>query len=156
MLQFTPAIDQFLFTGTTSGNQILDGDFSLGLNGWQITSATPAAVSTQAVGTGYQLSFASSSAMSATLWQDVTALPSGSYTMTGMVESNGGAGSATMFVWPTGGSQTIVNLPAAGAWTTVQIPNVQITQGTAYLGFAVSGGAGGTVNIQSVQFALNY
>jgi len=155
LLQFNTAIDQFLFAGSTTGNQIIDPQFSDGTNGWQITTSTPAAISTQAGGDGTMLSFSSQSAFSATVWQDVTGLPNGAYTMTAMVENSGGQTTAQMFAYPTGGSNMTVNLPTANAWTEVQIGNIQVTEGTAYVGFAIDASAGEWTNVESVSFTQN-
>ncbi|MGP8187618.1 MAG: arabinogalactan endo-beta-1,4-galactanase [Terracidiphilus sp.] len=154
VLQFTPAIDQFLFTGTTSGNQIINPVFASGLNGWQITSTTPAAVFTQSGGEATELSLTSSTAFSATVWQDVTALPDGTYTLAAWVENSGGESSATLFATPSGGSQSSVNLPTSSSWTEVQISNVQVTAGEVYLGIAVNGNAGNSINVEAVEFEL--
>lgn len=155
LLQFNTAIDQYLFTGTTAGNQIIDPEFASGTNGWQITTATPAAIYTQAGGNGTMLSFRSTGAYSGTVWQDVTGLPNGTYTMTAWVENGGGQTTAQMFAWPTGGSNATVNLPTASGWTEVQIANIQVTQGTAWVGFQISAGAGQWTNVESVSFGLN-
>jgi arabinogalactan endo-1,4-beta-galactosidase len=155
VLQFTPAIDQFLFTGTTTGNQIIDPTFTTGLNGWQITSNNAGAVNTQTGGQGTELSFYSASAYSATVWQDVTALPNGTYTLTAWVQNGGGESSATLFASPTGGSQVSVNLPVTSTWTEVQLSNVQVVEGEVYLGIAANANAGNWVNVESVQLVAN-
>ena len=155
LLQFNTAIDQFLFTGTTSGNQIVNPQFSYGTNGWQITTSTPAAVYTQTGGNGTMLSFYASTAYSGTIWEDVTGLPDGTYTMTAWVENGGGQTTAQMFAYPTGGSNMTVNLPAASTWTEVQISNIQVTQGTAWVGFTINANSGESTNIESVSFTQN-
>ena len=155
LLQFNPAIDQYLFTGSTTGNQIINPQFSSATNGWQISTTTPAAVYTKSGGEGTMLSLYSASAYSATIYQDVTGLPSGTYTMTAYVENGGGQTTLDMFAEPTGGSETTVNLPTASSWTEVQLGNIQITEGSAYVGFTVSAKAGNWTNIESVQFVKN-
>jgi len=85
----------------------------------------------------------------------VTGLPSGTYTMTAYVENGGGQTTLDMFAEPTGGSETTVNLPTASSWTEVQLGNIQITEGSAYVGFTVSAKAGNWTNIESVQFVKN-
>ena len=155
LLQFNTAIDQFLFTGTTAGNQIINPQFSSGANGWQITTGTPAAIYTQAGGNGTMLSFWSASAYGGTVWQDVTGLPSGTYTMTAWVENGGGQSTAQMFADPTGGSYTTVNLPTASTWIEVQIPNIQVTAGTAWVGIQINASAGQWTNVESVSFIQN-
>jgi arabinogalactan endo-1,4-beta-galactosidase len=155
LLQFNTAIDQYLFTGTTTGNQMIDPQFANGTNGWQITTSTPAAIYTQAGGNGTMLSFYATSAYSGTVWEDVTGLPDGTYTMTAMVESGGGQATAQMFAYPTGGSNMTVNLPTASTWTQVQIANIQVTAGTAYVGFTINASAGQWANVESVSFTEN-
>lgn len=155
LLQFNTAIDQYLFTGSSAGNQIVDPDFSSGTNGWQITTSTPTAIYTQAGGEGTMLSFYSALPYSGAVWQDVTGLPNGTYTMTAMIESGGGQSTARMFADPTGGSNLTVNLPAASSWTQVEIANIQVAQGAAYVGFTISASAGQWTNIESVSFTRN-
>lgn len=152
LLQFTTAVDQFLFTGSTSGNQIIDPTFSSGLNGWQVTTTTPKAIYTQSGGDGTMLSFWSSSAYSGTVWQDVTGLPDGTYTMTAWIENGGGETTAQMLAWPSGGSEMTVSLPKAGSWTEVVINDIPVTEGLAYVGFNINAGAGDWVNVESVSF----
>jgi arabinogalactan endo-1,4-beta-galactosidase len=155
LLQFTPAMDQYLFTGGTSGNQIIDPTFSTALNGWQITTNNVGSVYTQAGGLGTELSFWKTTAYNSTVWQDVTALPNGTYTMSAWIENGGGQTSATMFAWPTGGSEVSINIPAESTWTEIQIPNIQITEGEIYLGFSINANAGNWTNVEQVQFTLN-
>ena len=155
LLQFNTAIDQFLFTGTTTGNQIINPQFSNGSNGWQITTSMPAAIYAQAGGNGTMLSFNASTAYSGTVWQDVTGLPNGTYTMTAWLENGGGQTTAQMFAYPTGGSNMTVNLPTASTWTEVQISNIQVTQGTAWVGLTINANAGEWTNIESVSFTQN-
>ena len=155
LLQFNTAIDQFLFTGSTAGNQIINPQFSNATNGWQITSSTPAAIYAQAGGNGTMLSFNASLAYSGTIWEDVTGLPNGVYTMTAWIENGGGQATAQMFAWPTGGSNMTVNLPTAATWTEVQIANIQVTQGTAWVGFTISANSGQWANIESVSLTQN-
>lgn len=155
LLQFTPAMDQYLFTGGTSGNQIIDPTFSTALNGWQITTNNIGSVYSQPGGLGTEMSFWKTTAYNSTAWQDVTALPDGSYTMSAWIENGGGQTSATMFAWPTGGSEISINIPTENAWTEIQIPNIQITQGEIYLGFSIDANAGDWTNIEQVQFTLN-
>ena len=150
LLQFNTTIDQFLFTGTTSGNQIIDPTFSTALNGWQVTTSTPKAIYTQSGGDGTMLSFYSSAAYSGSVWQDVTGLPNGTYTMTAWIENGGGETTAQMFAQPSGGSEMTVNLPTASGWTEVVINNIQVTEGLAYVGFNITAKAGNWVNIESV------
>jgi arabinogalactan endo-1,4-beta-galactosidase len=155
LLQFNTAIDQFLFTGSTQGNQIINSQFSSGSNGWQITTSTPAAFYTQSGGNGTMLSFWSTAAYSGTIWQDVTGLPNGTYTLTAWVENGGGQTTAQMFAYPTGGSNASANLPTASSWTELQIVNVQVTEGTAWVGFTIDASAGQWTNIESVSFTQN-
>jgi hypothetical protein len=98
------------------------------------------------------LSFYSSSAYSGTVWQDVTGLPNGTYTMTAYIENGGGETTAQMFAEPSGGSEMTVNLPTASGWTEVVIDNIQVTEGLAYVGFNITAKAGNWVNIESVSF----
>ncbi len=155
LLQFNTAIDQFLFTGSATGNQILDPDFASGTNGWQITTTTPAAIATPAGGQGTMLSLAQKAAFNGSIWQDVTGLPSGAYTLSAWIESSGGQATAQLFVDPTGAGNLTVNLPAASSWTEVQIPNIPIAQATAQVGFTINAGAGQWVNLESVSLTKN-
>ena len=152
VLQFTPAIDQYLFTGTTTGNQIINPSFSSGTNGWQITTNVTGSVYSTSGGTGTMLRFYDTAAYNSTLWQDVTALPSGTYTMTAYVESSGGETSAIMFAYPTGGSETTVAIPTASTWTKITLTGISITEAEAWVGFTVNAKAGEWVNIESVSF----
>lgn len=151
VLQFTSAIDQFLYT-VGSSNQVIDPSFANGLNGWQITPTSGGYTSTytQAGGTGTELSFWSANAYNTTVWQTATALPNGTYTLTAKVENGGGQNSATMFAWPGGGSESTVNLPTASSWTTVTISGISVTDGQVYLGFSINAKAGDWTNVESV------
>jgi arabinogalactan endo-1,4-beta-galactosidase len=60
-----------------------------------------------------------------------------------------------MFAYPTGGSNMTVNLPTASTWTEVQISNIQVTQGTAWVGLTINANAGEWTNIESVSFTQN-
>jgi len=153
LLQYNTAMDQYLFTGSTSGNQIIDPTFSTALNGWQVTTSYPKAIYTQSGGDGTMLSFYSSSAYSGTVYQDVTGLADGTYTMTAYIENGGGETTAQMFAYPSGGSETTVNLPTASGWTEVVINNISVTEGLAYVGFNVTAKAGNWINIESVSFS---
>ena len=154
-LQFTGTIDQFLFTGGSSGNQILNPQFSSGLNGWQMTMSAAGVVSTQTGGNGTMMVIGSSAAHTATVTQDAVSLPDGTYTVTAMVESSGGQNSATLSVAPVNGTTQTVNLPTASTWTQVQIANVSVTAGEATLTFNVKGNAGNWVRVESINFAVN-
>ncbi|MGA2352262.1 MAG: glycosyl hydrolase 53 family protein [Terracidiphilus sp.] len=151
-LKFTSAIDQFLFTLGAS-NQVINPNFASGLNGWQITPTTTAAYSatyTQSGGTGKELSFYSASAYNTSVWQTATALPNGTYTLTAVIENGGGQTSATMFAYPTNGSETSVNLPTASSWTTVTISGISVTDGQVYFGFNINAKAGNWTDVESV------
>ncbi|MGA8215501.1 MAG: glycosyl hydrolase 53 family protein [Candidatus Sulfotelmatobacter sp.] len=155
-LQFTSAIDPFLFN-IASSNQIIDPGFTTGLNGWQISPTTGGYSSTytQASGSGYELSFWSNSFYNTTVWQTDTELPSGTYTLTAWVENGGGEKSATMFAYPAGGREISVKLPVASTWTEVQIPGIVVNDGNVYLGFSVNAHAGNWVNVNWVQLTEN-
>jgi hypothetical protein len=60
-----------------------------------------------------------------------------------------------MFAYPTGGSNASANLPTASSWTELQIVNVQVTEGTAWVGFTIDASAGQWTNIESVSFTQN-
>jgi hypothetical protein len=75
--------------------------------------------------------------------------------MTAWIENGGGQATAQMFAWPTGGSNMTVNLPTAATWTEVQIANIQVTQGTAWVGFTISANSGQWANIESVSLTQN-
>ncbi len=154
-LQFTGTIDQFLFTGGSSGNQVLNSQFSSGLSGWQMTISAAGVVSIQTGGNGTMLVIGSTAAHSATLTQDAVSLPNGSYTLTALVESSGGETSAKLSVAPVNGATQTVNLPTASTWTQVQITNVSVTAGEAALSLTVNGNAGNWLRVESVSFAIN-
>ncbi len=155
-LKFTSAIDQFLFQ-IGSSNQVINPDFVYGLNGWQINPVTGGYSSTytQPGGTGKELSFWSKSAYDTTVWQTATGLPNGTYTLNAVIENGGGQTSATMFAYPTNGSETTVNLPVSSGWTTVTISNISVTDGAVYLGFSVNANAGNWTNVESVSLTEN-
>ena len=156
--QFTSAIDPYLLDYTSS-NQVTDPDFANGLNGWQITSnANYNSVYTSYAsdsGSGHELSFWKATPYQTTVWQTPTTLPNGAYTLTARIQNGGGENSATMFAWPDSGSEISVNLPVASTWTEVQIPKIQVTNGSVYLGFTVNANAGNWVKVQYVQLTRN-
>jgi arabinogalactan endo-1,4-beta-galactosidase len=155
LLQFTGVMDQYLFTGGTSGNQVINPRFASGLNGWQYTASASGVVATQAGGNGTELVITSTAAHTANVTQDEVSLPDGNYTLTAWVESSGGQSSATLNVLPVGGTTMSVNLPTASTWTQVQISNVPITEGEATIRLSVNGNAGNWVRIESVSFTAN-
>jgi arabinogalactan endo-1,4-beta-galactosidase len=154
-LQFTGAMDQFLFTGGSGGNQILNPQFSSGLNGWQMTMSATDVVSTQTGGNGNVLAIGSSAAHTATVTQDVVSLPDGTYTLTAMVESSGGQNSAKLSITPVNGTAQTVSLPTADTWTQVKIANVSVTAGEVTLTFTINGNAGTWVRVENVSFMTN-
>jgi arabinogalactan endo-1,4-beta-galactosidase len=154
-LQFTGTVDQFLFIGGSSGNQILNPQFSSGLSGWQMTTSAAGVVSTQTGGSGTMLVIGSSVVHTATVTQDTVSLPNGIYTLTAMVECSGGQTSAKLSVAPVNGTTQTVNLPTASTWTQVQIANVSVTAGEATLTITVNGNAGNWLRVESVSFTAN-
>jgi arabinogalactan endo-1,4-beta-galactosidase len=148
-------MDQFLFTGGSGGNQILNPQFSSGLNGWQMTMSATDVVSTQTGGNGNVLAIGSSAAHTATVTQDVVSLPDGTYTLTAMVESSGGQNSAKLSITPVNGTAQTVSLPTADTWTQVKIANVSVTAGEVTLTFTINGNAGNWVRVENVSFMTN-
>jgi arabinogalactan endo-1,4-beta-galactosidase len=59
-----------------------------------------------------------------------------------------------LFTGSASGSDLTVNLPVASSWTEVQISNISISEGEAYVGFTVNAKAGNWVNVEKVQFEL--
>jgi arabinogalactan endo-1,4-beta-galactosidase len=154
-LQFTGTIDQFLFTGGSSGNQILNPQFSSGLNGWQMSVSAPGVVSASPGGNGTTLDIGASAAHTATVAQDAVSLPNGIYTLTAMVESSGGQSLAKLSITPVNGTTRTVNVPTASSWTQVQITNISVTAGEASLTFTVNGNAGDWLRVESVSFTVD-
>jgi len=72
-----------------------------------------------------------------------------------MAPEMNGCTAAIIRTWPTGGSNMTVNLPTAATWTEVQIANIQVTQGTAWVGFTISANSGQWANIESVSLTQN-
>lgn len=155
VLQFTGTMDQLLFTGGTTGNQVINPTFSSGLNGWQMSVSASGVATTEAGGEGTELVLSSSSAYTANLYQNDVSLPNGTYTLTAWVESSDGQNSATLYAQPSGGSQMTTNLPTASNWTQVQISGVSVTAGEATIGISVNANAGNWVRVESVSFAAN-
>jgi arabinogalactan endo-1,4-beta-galactosidase len=157
-LKFTSAIDQFLFQ-IGSSNQVINPQFVNGLNGWQISPTATAAYGatyTQSGGLGQELSFYSTSAYDTNVWQTATSLPNGgTYTLTALIENGGGQNSATMFAFPTNGTETTVNLPVSSSWKTVTISNISVTDGQVYFGFTINAKAGNWTNVESVSLTKN-
>jgi arabinogalactan endo-1,4-beta-galactosidase len=154
-LQFTGAIDQFLFTGGTSGNQILNSGFNAGINGWQLTASSSGVFTTQPGGNGTEFVLSPAAAYTASISQDQVSLPDGSYTLTAWIESSGGQNSATLYAQPVGGSKMSAGLPTANAWTQVQIANVRVIEGEATIGISVDANAGNWIRVESVSFTKN-
>jgi arabinogalactan endo-1,4-beta-galactosidase len=156
--QFTRAIDPYLLDYTSS-NQVINPDFANGLNGWQITSnANYDSVHTSYAsgpGSGYELTFWKATPYQTTVWQTPTSLPNGTYTLIARVQNGGGENSATMFAWPDSGSETSVNLPVASTWTEVQIRDIQVTNGSVFLGFTVNANAENWVKVACIQLTKN-
>lgn len=76
-----------------------------------------------------------SGSASAYLGQTITGLDDGAYTMTARMRSSGGQSSCVMEVKDYGGTMSQVTCPVTTAWTTVTIPDIQVTNGRATIGF---------------------
>ena len=82
-------------------------------------------------------------------------MPNGTYTLTALIENGGGQNSATMFAFPTNGTETTVNLPVSSSWKTVTISNISVTDGQVYFGFTINAKAGNWTNVESVSLTKN-
>jgi hypothetical protein len=89
------------------------------------------------------------SAYEVACYQDVN-VPNGSWTLTAWVEGSGGQTQATMEASNYGGNKITQNIPAAGSWTRIAIPNVNVTSGKFTVGFYTKAGANQWVRFDDV------
>jgi hypothetical protein len=90
----------------------------------------------------------STSAYTATIFQDIKTLPNGAYTLTAWVKSSGGQTSCKVFASDFGGTEMAADAgKAMSAWTQVTISGIKVTNGKCRVGVASEAKAGNWVKV---------
>lgn len=113
---------------------------------WNHTDASRLAVDgSGAAGSKYYLEHSRATAYRVSTFQTVTGLANGSYTVSARVRASAGAGTVQLQAkeYAVGASELVTDLPKTGAWTTVQVANVPVTNGQIKIAL-YSDRAGGT------------
>lgn len=88
-------------------------------------------------------------------YQNVTGLKNGSYTLKAWVKSSGGQNAVYMEAKNYGGSDLSVAIPATNTWTAIEIPNVNVTNGTCTIGFYCNANAGKWIHFVDAYLTRN-
>lgn len=120
--------------------------------GWS-TTGTAAADYTEAGGHtgGYRLAHWSSAAYQVNTSQTLYGLANGTYTLKAWVQSSGGHNLSYMYAKGYGGAQVTADTAGYANWTLVTIPNIEVTNGQAEIGFFNDSTANAWVHLDDVQ-----
>lgn len=109
--------------------------------GWTTGGSNPDANYTETnahTGT-FRLTHFKTTAYNVSTSQTITGLTNGLYTFQAWVRSPQTMVTNYLFAKDFGGSQVNVNIPTDAAWKKIQIPNINVTNGTCTIGFQTSG-----------------
>jgi hypothetical protein len=104
----------------------------------------------------YRLTHYKASSYEAYTSQTVTNIPNGNYVAKAWV-SSGSVATDTMYMdakgFDSGGSHLYANVPNTGSsnWTAINIPNIQVTNGQATIGFYSKAGGGDWMSVDNVE-----
>jgi len=145
---------------TADRADIVDGGFNLlsnpgfesGLNGWGVWPAGAAYTETWGANSGTShLTHWSASPYYVATYQGLSGLSNGLYTVRAWVKGNGGQ--RQLYVKNFGAGQVTADLPASSAYTQVVISNINVTNGTAEIGFWSNDPSGNSwLNVDDVTF----
>ncbi|WP_239004528.1 hypothetical protein [Paenibacillus tepidiphilus] len=98
----------------------------------------------------------SDTAYSASMYQNVTGLPNGTYTLKAWVKSGGGQSVAQLFVKNYGGTEknAAINYSMSN-WTEITIPNIAVTNGSAQIGVYSVANAGNWLRVDDWSLTRN-
>jgi len=125
---------------------------------WLNTGTASTTIKTEwgALDGNYKLTFWSDSAYEASLYQTVTGLSNGTYTLTAWIMRDGTHDTAQMYVKNYGGAQVKQNISgSSSAWSKVTISNIQVTNGQCEIGFYDKGQANAWLNIDAIKLTKN-
>jgi hypothetical protein len=96
------------------------------------------------------------SAYQASMYQNISGLTNGTYTLQAWVKSSGSQKTAQIFVKYYGGSELDYSLKSSiGSWTKITIPNINVTNGSAQIGIYSDANAGNWVRVDDLSFVKN-
>lgn len=158
--QYVDYVRVYRDTGGSTGpgpNLVTNGTFDGGLNGWGVWSPNNAFQ-----GTAFAETYGGRNGMHGTeysaapyevhTYQIRTGLASGNYTLRAWVRSTGGQSVGEMLVKNFGGTQRSLDIRGYTNWTQVSIPNVNVTNGQAEIGFHTAAGAYQYLYFDDVEF----
>lgn len=136
-----------------------DGGYTNTPSGWNTwySGSTPSyAIKTEesyAYSGDYKLTFWNDAAYSCSVYQTITGLEDGTYTLSAWVMSNGSQNTCQMYVKNYGGSEMTQAIPLSDInFNKVTIDNIQVTNGQCEIGFYTDANAGDWCNIDQVIF----
>ena len=88
-------------------------------------------------------------------YQSLTGLTNGTYTMRAWVRGSGGQTTARMEVKNYGGALVSTSIGHLTSWTQISINNINVTNGTAMVGFYSQANAGQYINFDDVEFFMS-
>lgn len=139
----------------------IDGFKTSAVTGWVASGLNPEADFTEVDGSlvahtgALRLVHWRTYAYQVTTSQTVTGLTNGTYTLKAYVQSSGGQSTAQMQVSNFGGTQLNANISASGSYTQIVIPNIQVTNGQATIGFNSNAAANQWILVDDVEFTMN-
>lgn len=125
---------------------------------WLQTGTVSSTIKTEtgALDGSYKLSFWNSNAYEGSIFQTVSELSNGTYTLTAWVIGGGTHDIAQMYAKNYGGSAKNQNITISSAmWNKVTIKNIEVTNGTCEIGFYNKGQAAAWLNIDNVKLIKN-
>ena len=133
-------------------NLLSNPGFENGLSGWGVWPAGAAYTETWGANSGTShLTHWSASPYYVATYQGLTGLSNGLYTVKAWVKGNGGQ--RQLYVKNFGAGQVTADLPTSGAYTQVVISNINVTNGTAEIGFWSNDPSGNSwLNVDDVTF----
>lgn len=133
-------------------NLLSNPGFENGLSGWGVWPAGAAYTETSGANSGTShLTHWSASPYYVATYQGLTGLSNGLYTVRAWARGNGGQ--RQLYVKNFGAGQVTADLPASSAYTQVVISNINVTNGTAEIGFWSNDPSGNSwLNVDDVTF----
>lgn len=160
-LQYTLAIDAFSDASEETGINLLSNpgfeanEFSYQPFGWDTWSSNSQKVNyveDNGFMGSYKLSHWSEAAYQVSTYQTKYGITNGMYTLQARVKSSDGFNSNKMYIKNYGGYELNIDIPITDQWTQVTIPNIQVTNGQAEIGFWTDGNPNSWINVDNVQF----
>jgi len=97
-----------------------------------------------------------SNAYQGSIYQNITGLSNGTYTLTAWVESSGGQNTAQIFAKNFGATELDSSINTAiGNWKEISIPNVNITNGSCQIGMFTDANAGNWCKLDDISLVKN-